>query len=208
MKELAKTLLRRVFLWAQCHYCVFRTCLGGGSGMKELVPFLIIGVVAILAALLAQPDSGRVDDRTPVRVLRYGWRFRTFVLLFFGLIPAVSVWGYLKGDVNDVADNVVMVLLNLLALYGFLEAFLVSFAFDEHGLTARSPWRKTRRIAWSEVTRYDFSDWNQWHLLRTEGKGTLRLSMYLTGLGSFFEELEHNSSVKPVIRGTDGGFFR
>ena len=165
--------------------------------MKALVPFLIIGVVAILAALLARPDSDRVDDRTPVRVLRYGWRFRAFVLVFTGYIPVLAVVLYVNGNFADVGELVAMGLLNLLALYSFLEVFVVSIQFDENGLTARSPWRKTRRIQWSEIVEHDFEGWSRYHLLRTQSKGTVRLSVYLTGVTTFLEELERRA---PQVR--------
>lgn len=167
--------------------------------MKALVSILVVGVVTMLARLLLRPDSGRVEDRTPVRVLKYGWRFRAFILLFAGLIPVVGAWAYLKGDIHDMADKVAAVLLNMFALYAFLEVFLVRITFDESGISARSPWRGSRRIAWSEIIGYDFSGWNRWHLLRTTRQGTLRLSIYLTGLDTFFEALELHAPVEPSI---------
>lgn len=167
--------------------------------MADFAPLLIVVFVMLLLRLLLRPDSDRIGDIVPVRTLKYGWRFRTFILIFSGGMPVLSVVSYVNGNLADVGELVSMILLDLLALYAFLEVFLVSITFDEHGLTARSPWRKTRRIEWFEVTEYDFSGWNQWHLLRTEKKGTVRISIYLTGMITFFEELDRRTTVKLAV---------
>ena len=75
-------------------------------------------------------------------------------------------------------------------LYVFLEVLLVRIEFDDLFIYSFSPWRGTRRIAWSEIITWRYSDVNRWYVIRTEAHGTLLVSTFLSGVGSFLKKLE------------------
>jgi len=74
-------------------------------------------------------------------------------------------------------------------LYVFVEMFFVRIEFDESFIYPFSPWRGRRRIPWSDVVSCGYSNVNRWHVVRTRSHGTLRVSIYLSGIGSFLERL-------------------
>ena len=75
-------------------------------------------------------------------------------------------------------------------VYIFLEVFMVRLEFDETFIYHFSPWRRDRQIPWSEIISVSFSQTNRWYVIRTQGHGTLRVSTFLSGIGSFVERLE------------------
>src|SRR5208282_2343556 len=84
---------------------------------------------------------------------------------------------------------VVCGVLAICCLYVFLEVFFVRVEFDESFIYPSSPWRGGRRIPWSDIVSCHFSNLNQWHVIRTRAHGTLRVSTFLSGVGSLLEKL-------------------
>jgi hypothetical protein len=78
-------------------------------------------------------------------------------------------------------------------LYVFLEVFLVRVEFDESFIYPFSPWRGGRQIPWSDVVSCGFSNVNQWLVIRTRNHGTLRVSIFLSGIGSIVERLHQTA---------------
>lgn len=73
------------------------------------------------------------------------------------------------------------------------EAFGVTISFDDHAIYTRSPWRKQRTIPWSDVQSVDFSQINQWHLIRTANQDSVRLSVMLQGSQTLLNELRERN---------------
>src|SRR5262245_34827870 len=65
------------------------------------------------------------------------------------------------------------------SLYIFLEVFLVRIEFDDSFICPFSPWRGRRRIPWSDISSYSFSEANRWYVVRTRTHGTVRVSTFL-----------------------------
>ena len=76
-----------------------------------------------------------------------------------------------------------------------LEFYLVRIEFDDYSIYTRSPWRPQRRIPWYEVMSYSFSVASQWYVFRTRSMGAIRLSVYLSGLGSFMAEAKRRQII-------------
>jgi len=74
-------------------------------------------------------------------------------------------------------------------LWVFLEFFFVRIEFDDESIYTTSPWRRKRRIPWSDIVTCRYSNVNRWHVIKTRTHGTLRVSTYLSGIGSFLEKL-------------------
>lgn len=83
-------------------------------------------------------------------------------------------------------------------LYVFLEVFFVRVEFDEAFVHSFSPWRRGRRIPWSDIVSCSFSGVNQWHVIRTRAHGILRVSAFLSGVGSFLKKLNESTRLNPV----------
>lgn len=85
---------------------------------------------------------------------------------------------------------VVGVLSLLMSVYMLLEVHFVRVEFDDEFIYTFSPWRKRRVIPWSAVVGYSQSALNRWHILKTRGHGSVRLSDLLSGLGTMREKWE------------------
>jgi hypothetical protein len=76
----------------------------------------------------------------------------------------------------------------LAALFLFSEFQFVRIEFDEKRIYTFSPWRKRGGIPWSAVCGDSFSKVNQWHVLKTRGYRSIRLSRLMSGLGTMREQ--------------------
>jgi hypothetical protein len=70
-----------------------------------------------------------------------------------------------------------------------LEVCFVKARVSKAHLHLWSPWRGRRVIPWSAITGYAYSPANSWHVLFTEGFGTVRLSTLLSGVDQVAEHL-------------------
>lgn len=80
------------------------------------------------------------------------------------------------------------------ALYIFLEPFFVRVEFDDLFIYSFLLWRGTRRIPWSDIESYHYSESNRWYVIRTRTHGTLRVSSFLSGMKLFLERLHATRS--------------
>ena len=71
-----------------------------------------------------------------------------------------------------------------------LEIYFVKILFDDEFIYTFSAWRPARKIPWTDVSGYAYSHFNKWHILQTTAHGRIRLSILLSGLGTFAQELE------------------
>jgi hypothetical protein len=90
-------------------------------------------------------------------------------------------------------------LLFLVSLYIFLETRFVRIEFDDNFIYTFSPWRKRRLVPWSAVVGYSYSAVNRWHILKTRGYGSIRLSALLSGLGWMSERWENRRIVPQTV---------
>jgi len=87
----------------------------------------------------------------------------------------------------------------LVSLYIFLETQFVRIEFDDNFIYTFSPWRKRRLVPWSAVVGHSYSAFNRWHILKTRGYGSIRLSTLLSGLGTMSEKWENRSIVPQTV---------
>ena len=117
----------------------------------------------------------------PIRAI--GWMAISFSLIVF--------YAIFKSSKNDPATNLcVGTFFLLIGSILFLELQFVKILFDDDFIYTFSPWRRARKIPWTSISGYAFSDINKWHILKTDSFGKIRLSILLSGLGSFSEELQ------------------
>jgi hypothetical protein len=160
----------------------------------------IIGaaVTGLLMLVLRRTVLPSARQRGSRRVLEYGLPMRSLgiaMLLFGGVFLFAASRSSI--DQRGLAWFVCGVLA-VCSLYVFLEVFFVRVEFDESFIYPFSPWRGWRSIPWSDVVSCNFSSLNQWHVIRTNAHGTLRVSTFLSGIGSFLERLHEAGQLKPV----------
>ena len=153
-------------------------------------PALTVLIVPIVLGWFLRNVSEKAKRINGVAWLDYGVRFKSFTLLFVGLVAGlVVIWFNIEAE-----DKTALVF--LIALFGGLtlpmviEFFLVRIGFDENGIYCYSGWRPKRTIAWTAVESVKFSESLQWWVLDTKGAGKIRASVFLSGLQEFLAELE------------------
>ena len=102
-----------------------------------------------------------------------GWVFTVVIALIAGFTA--------RGDDFWPATLCVVLFVGLI-LPLHLEAYFVRITWDEDAIYTRSPWRRSRTIPLSSVTRCDFSPSMQWYRVRTGGYGIVRLHMFARGI--------------------------
>ncbi len=79
----------------------------------------------------------------------------------------------------------------LMSVVMIIEAYFVRIVYADTSITVSSPWRRdTRIILWDEIESVRFNDTLQWYVCQTRTKGKIRLSLYLSGVGEFLDQLD------------------
>lgn len=166
----------------------------GVSGVAGgLISVALLGWLSARAARRgAEIVEGRLLLRYSAGIRLIGWlglAFGLFILFAVGQsTTAESPW--MKWGVGG---GLFLACLSLL-----LEFLYVRISFDDEAIYTSSPWRKSRRIPWGALRGYDYSDTNRWHILKTEGFGTVRLSVLLSGLQTFHEAVLKQAEVEGI----------
>ena len=78
----------------------------------------------------------------------------------------------------------------LLALWGVIEIFVSRVWWDDQHLYSRSPWSGRKKVPWDRVRSCRHADLNDWLVIRTDGHGTLRVSVYMIGAKALEKKLD------------------
>ena len=108
---------------------------------------------------------------------------------------------------QHVIATILGVLSLLMSVYVLLEVHFVRFEFDDEFIYTFSPWRRCRVIPWTAVAGYSYSAVNRWHILKTRGRGSIRLSELLSGLGTMHEKWQrvlHHEPSNQALQPTAG----
>ena len=143
---------------------------------------------AAIDKLGAQSDAGVArEGEGQTYVLRYSNALR--MLAVFSLVAALGFPAILLAFIPfEPGDGVYLALLaagfGSAALYFWIESRFVAHRMTRAFLVRKSPWRKSAVLRWSELTRIEFTPNNGFKLTARDGQ-TLRLSVYMNGLGTF-----------------------
>jgi hypothetical protein len=149
---------------------------------SESLNGLIGGAVgcAVLFLLLrtVQPLPARKDGKF---VLFFGRAIR-----FFGVAALCLGTFFLYAAAHSSPDQRVLAwsvagTLAAGSFYLFLEVWFVRIEFDEQFIYATSPWRGKRQIPWEAVEALEYSERNQWFVLKTTDQGSVRISIFRSG---------------------------
>ena len=156
--------------------------------MSNLRPILAGVVGAILTVmLLAWALRGGGQNEGEVR---YGGRMRALALLVLAIGLGIAYVALHAAPSQRLVAFCVAGLLLAGAVWFVLEAFFVRASVSATHLTHTSPWRGTRRIPWSAITRHEFSPEMSWHVLETTAYGKVRLSCYMSGVDQIIDRLK------------------
>lgn len=155
---------------------------------------LIGGIIAtILLSVLASRANPKAKETDGRKVITYGVPIKILGWVMMAL-GGFFVFAASKAsqDQTVIAWSVAgTIFFGCLSLW--VEFYLVSIEFTSTDIHTRSPWRKKRQIKWEDITEYSYSEINRWYKLKTKSNGIIRLSILLSGLDDFFEELERQN---------------
>jgi len=139
--------------------------------------------------------SNQSSDATGTLAYAPHFRYLAYVcwLLPVGLLilSGAMHFGIVEASQKDLKVAIfAFALLFTLALSIHLEFSKVSIEYDDDEIHTSSPWRRSRRTPWSDVSSVKFAPSYQWYEVKTQNNGTIRCHMYLSGLRVFLEELE------------------
>ncbi|HWB07306.1 MAG TPA: hypothetical protein VG796_30050 [Verrucomicrobiales bacterium] len=138
-------------------------------------------------------------------VVEYGRTMKVAVIILWLVVVGIAVAAAFARPGDRVTAYCVAGGFFLAALALHLESFYVSIRYDQTGLHTASPWRRSRFIPWSAITVVEFSAGWQWYVLYTKGHGCVRLQLFLSGLQTLLEELEHRGYFIPPSPRLAGG---
>jgi hypothetical protein len=163
------------------------------------VPSGVIG--GVLAALLVSWLATRAIRSARFRSGRYVVEYCIPVRVAGWFALAVGMFGVYAASRASPDQRVLAACVSgamfLACVALFLEFHFVHIEFDDEFIYTFSPWRKRRIIPWSSVAGYSYSAVNRWHILKTRGYGSVRLSELLSGLGTMREKWENVLHHKP-----------
>lgn len=138
----------------------------------------------------------RIDYPRALKIFIWlGWTFTIVIAIIAGFTA--------RG--GDFWPDVLCVLLFVgFILLLHLEAYFVTITWDDKNIYTRSPWRRSRTIPLSSVTRCDFSQTLQWHRIRTEGYGIVRLHIFSRGIPQLLAMLPVTNSGYPPNQKNQG----
>jgi hypothetical protein len=157
------------------------------SGLSGMLGATVAMVVLSLLAVNAKREAITINDR---RVLKYGLpvHFLSWTIFLLGLFFVYAA-SKASADQHVLAWCTASVLFCISAILP-LEVCFVGISFDDDFIYTFSPWRPHRKIPWSGICGYSYSHLNRWHILKTTSHGNIRLSILLSGLGTFSNELK------------------
>lgn len=152
----------------------------------------LLGVV--LATALLTWIVSRTDKNAAVagdkKLLRYGTSMRMVGWILVAACLFFICAGYHASADQFTTACCVVAGFIVTTLILLLEIYFVRILFDDEFIYTYSAWRPARKIPWSAISGYAYSHFNKWHIMETNGHGRIRLSILLSGLGTFAQELE------------------
>lgn len=154
------------------------------------------GVAILLATVRNKAEV--IGGRT---IVQYGLPLKIFAVLAFVIAIGVS---YAASKASP--DQVLPAVLCTIGFYVgsiclMLEFFVVRIAFDAASIRVRSPWRRSRTVAWSEVVSLEYSSAMQWHVIATRSQGAIRIPDFLSGKDDLFAAVRTNTLAAAGLAG-------
>lgn len=159
--------------------------------MESLAPILsgLAGAVITGSLLAWVAREGRLD--LPRGHFRHGTRYRVVSVLMF----AIALF-MLYAALHASADQKLLALSIVAPLLAGSAVLLIHLCFvrgevTDDTLRIYSPWRGWRTIPLASIVAYRYSRAGDYHVLLTDGHGTVRLSQYMHGLEPLADKVRH-----------------
>ena len=107
-------------------------------------------------------------------------------------ITLLGFYGLLfSGDPEAAGPSLFLIaMFGTFSIYSWGELAGTRGEFDETGIRFRSPWGGARRYAWGQLRDITYNSSLHWSVLHFHGRGQIRASIYLHGIGELLELLE------------------
>jgi len=159
-----------------------------------IAPVIVVVTVQLALGWLLKNVKKNAKVIEGISWLEYGIRLKILTSFFVSIVMGLIVLYFIVDEKYDVILGVL--LFSALVLPIAIEVFFVRIGFDNEKIYCYSGWRQNRVVEWNEVESAKFSEISQWWVLKTKKSGKVRVSIYLSGLEDFLEELSKRGLVK------------
>ena len=149
-----------------------------------------IGVI-ILMSLVSQKaaiENGRTVIKYGIAMKIFSWLSLALPLMVIAIFPKVK-----SSDIPSVIAAFFMA--SGISASLILEFNRVMISYDDKFIYTKSPWRKNRKIPWSDITSIGFSSAASWYVVLTKNNGKIRLHTGLNGLKSILSEINKHIEI-------------
>jgi hypothetical protein len=157
---------------------------GIGAGLAAVLTPLVV------RALVARTGAGAAKEGDAF-VLRYGGAWTGFVIVSAIVMVGGASAVLLFADLDDEGRRIwfgIAALFGLLFGLAAVETTRVGYRVDERGIERRTPWSRHVLVPWSEIVEVRYEPTARLYMRARSGE-KLRLSVYLTGLGTVAKEV-------------------
>lgn len=163
-----------------------------------------VAAAALLEALLLRSRrlKARKDIDSDELILEYGGGWRILMIVgsllmpvIFLIVITVQSRGFQDmGAISELEESWPVFVLSMLIpsglfIPGAIETFSVAHRITKVGIKKHTPWTKDFYITWGEIDSITYDNFNKWFVIKCY-LGTLRLSVFLNGIGDFAQAVE------------------
>lgn len=158
------------------------------STISGLIGLVLGGLVLFLLLRTVRKDA-RLSKPKNVWIVDYGWPVR-----LLGITALLMGIGFVFLAIISRGSSLYLKILfgvgsGAVCLYLFLETTLTRIEFDSAFIYTMSPWRGKRQIPWKDIVSCTYSDIHMSYKITTNQHGSLSVSRFRSGIGTFLEEL-------------------
>ena len=133
-------------------------------------------------------ENGRTVIKYGIAMKLFSWLSLALPLMVISFIPKVK-----SSDMPSVITAFCMA--SGISASLILEFNRVMISYDDKFIYTKSPWRKNRKIPWSDITNIEFSNAASWHVVFTKNNGKIRLHTGLNGLKTILLEINKHIDI-------------
>ena len=155
-----------------------------------IVPVISLAILSWLASAVRKNAKHSATGF----VVQYGLPCK-IIAIISGVITAFFVLTYFVVESNDrPAVLVLNLLFGLITVPLTLMVFRTRIEVEPDCMIVRSPWRRTRKIPFTDIESVEFSKRKRRHEIRTGHNGNLYLHALLSGVPDLIEEVDRHRS--------------
>jgi hypothetical protein len=156
--------------------------------MDSLLPGIAGGTAAMLTiSFLLATRRGEAERAGDAHVIRYGPAWRALTLILAPTPIGVGVFAFVVPPKPDEVWIPWVMAGGFLALIAplVIEVFGVGHRLTDEGIERVTPWSKRVFVRWQDVTSVRLNPVMSWFVVTGREGARVRLSFYLSGIGTF-----------------------